>query len=60
MKKPSDPIEQKLETIIDLLKHLLALQLAKSGVKQTAIAKHIRVATAKVGHLLEGVKRSGE
>lgn len=60
MKKPHDVIEQKLDTIIELLKHSLAIQLAQSRVKQTVIAKHIRVANAKVGKLLQGVKRSDD
>ena len=50
-------IEEKLDVAIDLLKHLVALELARSGVKQTVIAKHVRVATAKVGKMLQGVQK---
>ncbi len=57
MKKADDVIEKKLDTIVDLLKHLVALELARSGVRQTVIAKQVKMATAKVGKLLVGVKR---
>jgi hypothetical protein len=60
VKKSHDAIEEKLDAIIELLKHSLAIQLAQSRVKQTVIAKHIRVANAKVGKLLQGVKRSDD
>jgi predicted transcriptional regulator len=50
-------LEQKIDTVIELLQHLLALELANGGVKQTVIAKHLHVANAKVGRLLKGVKR---
>ena len=49
-------LEKKLDTIVELLQHLLALQLASRGVKQTEIGKHLHVATAKVGKMLKGVK----
>lgn len=48
--------EEKLDTVIRLLKHLLALQLAQKGVKQQAIAKHLRVATATVNNMLKGAR----
>jgi len=51
--------DDRLDTIIELLKLSVALQLAQSGVKQTVIAKHIHVATAKVGTMLQGVRRPG-
>ena len=51
-------IEEKLDTAIDLLRHLVVLELARSGVKQTVIAKHVHVATARVGKMLEGVRKS--
>jgi len=51
--------DEKLDQAIDLLKHLLALELAREGVPRQAIAKHIGVATATVGDMLKGVKRNG-
>ena len=50
-------VEEKLDTVIELLQHLLALQLAERGVKQVDIGKHLGVATATVSKLLKGVKR---
>jgi len=54
-----DLIEQKLDSAIGFLQHLLALELARSGVPKQAIAKHIRVATATVVKMLKGVKKNG-
>ena len=50
-------IERKLDIVIELLQHLLALELAKGGVKQQLIAKRLHVATATVGKMLQGVKK---
>ena len=49
-------MEAKLDVIIELLQNLLALELCRGGVRRTVIGKRIRVATAKVGKLLQGVK----
>jgi DNA-binding MarR family transcriptional regulator len=49
-------IEQKLDTAIELLQHLVALELARAGVPKQTIAKHIRVATATIVKMLKGVK----
>jgi predicted transcriptional regulator len=51
--------DEKLDKAIDLLKHLLALELAREGVSRQAIAKHVGVATAKVGQMLKGVAKNG-
>lgn len=50
-------LEQKLDVIIGLLRHLLALELARNGVKQALIGKHLQIAKAKVGTLLENVNK---
>lgn len=47
--------DEKFDKMIDLLKHILAVQLAREGVKRSAIAKHIGVATAKVSQMLKGI-----
>ena len=52
-------IEQKLDSTIGLLKHLLAVELAREGVPRQAIAKHIGVATATVGKMLKGIEKNG-
>jgi plasmid maintenance system antidote protein VapI len=54
-KSQDTPVEQKLDSAIVLLKHLLA----REGVSTQAIAKHLHVATATVVKLLKGVKRNG-
>jgi hypothetical protein len=43
---------------IELLKHLLALELPREGVPRQAIARRIGVATATVGEMRKGVKRN--
>lgn len=52
-------IETKLDAIIDLLKHLLALELSKAGSNQTDIGKHLHVAKARVVEMLKGLKKEG-
>lgn len=50
--------DEKLDKAIELLKHLLALELAREGVPRQVIAKHIGVATAKLGEMLQGIKKN--
>jgi predicted transcriptional regulator len=50
-------VEQKLDTIIDLLQHLLVLELANRGVSQEKIGKHIHVAKAAVVEMMDGIKK---
>ena len=49
-------IQTKLETIIDLLRNLLALELAQRGVSRGTIGKRLHVAKATVVKMLEGIK----
>jgi predicted transcriptional regulator len=49
--------DEKLDRAIELLKHLLALELAREGVPRNVIAKQIGVANAVVGSMLKGVKK---
>lgn len=58
-RKPNATVEQKLDEAVGLLRHLLAIELAREGVTQQAIAKHIHVAKATVVNMLKGVKRNG-
>jgi hypothetical protein len=55
--KTDSSIEQKLDTMIDLLKHLLALELSKSGVTQQEICAHLHVSKSTVVDMLKGVKK---
>ena len=58
----SDPqsqiLEKKLDTIIDLLRHLVALELANKSVSQEAIGKCLHVAKASVVAMLSGIKKN--
>jgi len=53
-------LEQKLDLAIGLLQHLLALELAREGMSQQAIAKHLCLAKASVGKMLKGTKPRGQ
>lgn len=56
-KSRDDVVEEKLDKVITLLQHLVALELARMGVPKQAIAKRIRVATGTVVSMLKGVKK---
>jgi predicted transcriptional regulator len=56
MKNDDTELKEKLDTIIVLLQHIFALELASRGVRQVEIGKRIHVATATVGKMLKGVK----
>ncbi|MFI5087677.1 MAG: hypothetical protein ACHP7I_04725 [Terriglobales bacterium] len=53
-------IEKKLDDVIELLQHLLALELSQRGVTQELIGKHLHIAKAKVGVLLRDVKKEDQ
>jgi DNA-binding IclR family transcriptional regulator len=53
----ADRIEEKLDTIIELLKHLVSVELARGGVPQAKIAKRVKLATATVNGMLQGIKK---
>lgn len=55
----TDRLEEKLDTIIQLLKHVIVLQLAERKVPQQTIGKQVRLATATVSQMLKGVKNDG-
>ena len=57
VKDKNQIIEKKLDTVIELLQHLLALKLSKNGVTQEAIGKRVHVAKATVVKMLKGVKK---
>jgi hypothetical protein len=59
MPKDHDKIvEEKLDAIVELLQNLLALELSKGGVAQGEIGKRVHVSTAKVGEMLQGIKKN--
>ncbi len=50
-------VEEKLNAVIELLQNLLALELSKQNVPHAVICKRLHVTNAKVGKMLEGVKK---
>ncbi len=52
-------VEQKLDVVIGLLQHLVALEMARDGTSKQAIAKHLHLAKATVVSMLKGVKLDG-
>jgi predicted transcriptional regulator len=54
-----DPLEQKLDKVIELLQHLVALELSRRGATQEEIGKSIHVAKAAVVKMLVGIKKDG-
>lgn len=59
MSKVQNPVEQKLDRVIELLQHLVALELSRRGATQETIGKSIHVAKASVVKMLTGVKKDG-
>ena len=49
-------IQKKLDTIIDLLRHLVALEFSERGVSRDIIGKRLHVAKSTVIEMLKGVK----
>jgi predicted transcriptional regulator len=56
-KSTGNAVEQKLDTIIGLLQHLVVVQLADRGVTQEKIGKHLHVAKATVVGMMDGIKK---
>ena len=57
MGSSKQPIESKLDEVIELLQHLLILELAKNGVSQEDIGKHIHIAKSTVVKKMKGTKK---
>jgi predicted transcriptional regulator len=51
-----DLLQKKLDTVVDLLRQLVALELCKCGATKAIIAKRLHVAKSKVVEMLKGVK----
>lgn len=54
---PANQTDEKLNTIIELLKALVAVELARGGVPQAQIAKRVKMATATVNKMLKGIRK---
>lgn len=59
MKTPTDALEGKLDRLVSLSEHLLALELYKGGVNKADIGKHLRVAKEAIVKMLKGYERPG-
>ena len=50
-------IEKKLDVMIGLLQHLLAIELSKNAMTHDEIRKHLGVGKATVNQMLKGIKK---
>ena len=57
MDKDNQAVEKKLDTIVELLRHLLAVELSRSGMSMPEIGKRLHVATATVVKMLKGIRK---
>ena len=53
----SDEVNEKLDKVIALLQHLLALELFKGGVTKADIGRHLKIAKSSVVTKLRGYER---
>ena len=56
-KNKNQVVEKKLDSVIELLRHILALDLSRSGISMPEIAKRLHVATATVVKMLKGTRK---
>ena len=49
-------IEKKLDAITELLKHLIAIDLARGGVPQSEIAKRLKMSNTTINKMVKGVQ----
>jgi len=49
-------VQKKLDTIIDLLRHLVALEFSNRGVSRDIIGKRLHIAKSTVVGMLKGIK----
>ncbi|GAH42083.1 unnamed protein product [marine sediment metagenome] len=56
-KSSQKEILKRLDMIISLLQHCLAIQLYRGGLTQQAIGKHLGIATGKANKLLKGITK---
>lgn len=56
-KTSNEGVDTRLDIMIELLKHNLAIQLYKSGASKDVIGRHLHIAKASVVKMLKGVNR---
>lgn len=52
-----DNLDRKIDTVIELLRYLVAIELFNSGVSRAGIGKHIHIAKAQVVKMLRDSKK---
>jgi hypothetical protein len=57
MTNKNNNIEKKLDTVIELLRIQVALELYKSGQTMDQICKRLRIGKVKVVEMLKGIKK---
>lgn len=57
MSKNNKTMEEKFDTLIELMQHLLALELYKSGATMDVICKRLHIGKVKIVEMLKGVQR---
>lgn len=53
----SNSIERKLDVLIDLIRQLVALELARNGVNRTDIGKRFHVGKETINGMLKGIAK---
>ncbi len=56
-KEVTPGLEQKLDEVVRLLRCLVARDMARAGVTQEDIGKHLKIAKAEVGPMVKGVRK---
>ena len=60
VKAENAALEQKLDVIIGLMQHLVALEMARGGTTQQTIASHLHVSKTNVVAMLKDVRLGGQ
>lgn len=53
----NNKLEKKLDVVIELLYHIIAVELYRGGATQDDICKSLHIHKATVGKMLKGVKK---
>jgi transposase-like protein len=52
-----DPLEKKIDAVVELLRVLVVVELYRTGMGQAEIGKRVHIATVSVNKMLRGIKR---
>jgi predicted transcriptional regulator len=59
-KTPPSPFEDTMNEMVRLLRTLVARDMARAGVTQEDIGKHLHVAKAEVGPMVRGIRKKAD